>query len=151
MPKGYQEKTAKKGLKAIAAMERSKTPFVITKFMEATGLDFYASTDFFNAVTHGYNEKDNGFNLARMYDVDASNYLTQRETRNPKDNSLLVLVRSAMNQEKSIRINKRELKLESKKFCKKHAKSNPQPLCLKTLSEYTNEELIAELQSRLGV
>lgn len=151
MPKGYQEKTARKGLEAIAAMERSKTLFTVVKFMEISGLDFYAATDFFNAVTHGYNEKNNGFNLARMYDVDASGYLTQRETRNPKDSSLLVLVRSAMNQEKSIRINKHELKLESKQFCKKHAKSNPAPLCLKALSEYTNGELIAELQSRLGV
>ena len=149
MPKGYQKRTVNKMWNSVVhEFERKSRPISITGLMKATKVSNEAAKDFLTAVTQGYNQKEHGFTLARIFDMDENGYLHQRDTRNPKDASLYVLIGAAMNHSKKVRLATKDIREESAKIAKKVAIASKFSIT-SPLAKFSNQELLDELSKRM--
>lgn len=120
MKKGYQISTVKKGLDAIIYLESHQIPFTKAEVQRRTDLGFYVVSDLINALTQNYNKREHGFNMPKMFDVDKDGYLTMRNIRNYKDDSIYFLISFAMSFNKEIREAQHRFKI---KYIRDHKKT----------------------------
>ena len=118
--KGYQIKTVKKGLDVIIYLESHQIPFTKAEVKRRTGLGFYVISDLITALTQNYNKREHGFNMPKMFDMDKDGYLTMRNIRNYKDNSIYFLISSAMSFNKEIRETQHHFKI---RYIREHKKN----------------------------
>ena len=128
--------------------ERKGRPISITGLMKAAKVTNEAAKDFLTAVTQGYNQKEHGFALARIFDMDENKCLHQRETRNPKDASLYVLIGAAMNHSKKVRLATKDARGKFDKMAKKVTIAGKSSTT-SPLAKFSNQELLDELSRRM--